>query len=267
MSNLIKVEPKALTACIIGNDSTAYTYALTFPSMIDKTDYTYKQSRESVRETVDLREWDGPIENQGIIGSCTGHAITNAFEIQMKRLYPEKYHELSTLFVYYHSRLFENNLTYDTGAYIKDGLKAVKRYGICKQDLWPYDTDKFDVQPYPDCYVDASKRVITLYEKLYSLTDILEILNSDKPVVTGMRIYDSFYSINEDNDVLAIPGYDETSIGGHTMVLVGYDITKGQFIAKNSFGIDWGNNGYCWIPFDYIRMEAFENWSFDIAVR
>lgn len=264
---LTNTETDDSTVCASGNDSTYYSCTLTLPSKADENDYIYKQNRELVRETVDLREWDGPVESQGTVGSCTGHAITNAFEIQMKKMYPEQYYELSTMFVYYHSRLFRDNLTKDSGAYIKDGLKAVKRYGICKQTLWPYDVDKFDVQPHPDCYVDASRRVVTLYERLYSLTDILEVLNANRPVVTGIRIYESFYNINENNDVLSIPSYSETSVGGHAMVLVGYDISKGQFIAKNSFGDDWGSNGYCWIPFDYIRMEAFENWSFDIAVK
>jgi C1A family cysteine protease len=46
--------------------------------------------------------------------------------------------------------------------------------------------------------------------------------------------------------------------------MVGYDLEKRLFLAKNSFGPDWGDNGYCWIPFDYIKQEGYDIWTFDI---
>jgi C1A family cysteine protease len=39
---------------------------------------------------------------------------------------------------------------------------------------------------------------------------------------------------------------------------------ENMFLAKNSFGKDWGQNGYCWIPFQYISDYSFDMWVFDI---
>jgi C1A family cysteine protease len=252
---------------VTGEDSSCYAVLNLRPSPVDHRDRVYQQTKATVRPLVDLTEWDSAVDSQGSLGSCTAHAVTNAFELLLKKLYAEQYHDLSTLFVYYHARLFENRLSTDSGAYIRDGLKAAKRYGVCKNSLWPYVESKFDVQPHPDCYVDASGRVVSSYEKLYTLTDLLEVLNANRPVVTGMRIYSGFYQVDQNHSVVPLPAAAEASIGAHAVTLVGYDVAQTQFLAKNSFGTDWGNGGYCWIPFDYMRMHAFENWCFDIAIK
>ena len=42
------------------------------------------------------------------------------------------------------------------------------------------------------------------------------------------------------------------SIGGHAMLIVGYNDDKQWFIVRNSWGNKWADNGYCYIPYDYI---------------
>jgi C1A family cysteine protease len=41
--------------------------------------------------------------------------------------------------------------------------------------------------------------------------------------------------------------------------MVGYNLSKQYFIAKNSFGPEWGNNGYCYIPFEYMKNESYDS--------
>ena len=45
---------------------------------------------------------------------------------------------------------------------------------------------------------------------------------------------------------------DDAHLGGHAMVLVGYDDTEQQFIVRNSQGASWGANGYGFVPFSYV---------------
>ena len=56
----------------------------------------------------------------------------------------------------------------------------------------------------------------------------------------------------------------DASYGGHAMCLVGYDLYKSYFLAKNSFGSEWGDNGYCWIPFKYFETYSYDRWVFKI---
>jgi C1A family cysteine protease len=90
------------------------------------------------------------------------------------------------------------------------------------------------------------------------------VLSDNKPVVFGMEIYDSFMELNNRISTVPFPSRKEKSQGGHAMCMVGYDLEKRLFLAKNSFGTDWGMNGYCWIPFDYLKQEGYDAWIFDI---
>jgi C1A family cysteine protease len=236
------------------------------PSLPDVRDHIYKSdSTEVLRESVDLREWDTIVESQYDLGSCSANAITNAYELCVNQLYPEYFTHLSRLFVYYNTRLEYGMVEKDDGIYLRDGLKSLAKFGVCSEKLWPYDVEKFDDKPTDECYREAKKRIILKYKKLISIYYITEVLNSNKPVVFGMEIYDSFMDLDDRISTVYLPSRKEKSRGGHAMCMVGYDLKKRLFLAKNSFGTSWGDNGYCWIPFDYIRQEGYDIWTFDIS--
>jgi C1A family cysteine protease len=236
------------------------------PSLPDDRDYIYKSdSTEVLRESVDLREWDTIVESQDSLGSCASNALTNAYEMTVIKKYPEHFKHLSRLFIYYNTRAEYGDIREDEGMFLRDGLKAIKKFGICTEELWPYNIDKFDVRPTEECYEDAKKRNLLTYQKLISIYYITQVLNHNKPVVFGMEIYESFMHLNDRISTVSFPGRKEKSLGGHAMCMVGYDLSKRLFLAKNSFGPDWGSKGYCWIPFDYIRQEGYDVWTFEIT--
>lgn len=235
------------------------------PSSPDKRDYKYTTKNVELRPAVDLREWDSVVENQLDLGSCVGNAITNCYELETNRLYPESFKQLSRLFVYYNGRLLEGTTEYDEGVEIRSAVKASAHFGICTEELWPYSIGMFTTKPTPECYRDGSHRVISKYQRLYSLADILDAINANYPVVAGMFVYENFLYLDKDNYVVQNPSYNEQAIGAHAMAVVGYDLDAKHLIVKNSFGVDWGLNGYCYIPFDYIKTQGFEHWIFDIA--
>lgn len=236
------------------------------PSLPDDRDYIYKSdSKKVLRESVDLREWDTIIETQDRLGSCASNAITNAYEMIVKQKYPEYFTQLSRLFIYYNTRFEYSNIYEDTGIYLRDGLKSVSKFGICSEQLWPYIVDNFDDRPTEECYEDAKKRKLINYQKLISNYYITEVLNDNKPVVFGMQIYESFMDLDERISTVSFPSRKEKSMGNHAMCMVGYDLNRRLFLAKNSFGTTWGNQGYCWIPFDYITQEGYDIWTFEIT--
>jgi len=235
------------------------------PSLPDDRDYIYySDSTEVLREYVDLREWDTIVESQSSLGSCASNALTNAYELCVNQMYPEYFTHLSRLFIYYNTRALYGDIQKDDGMFLRDGLKSLAKFGVCSESLWSYDIEKFDDKPKDECYRDAKKRIIPKYEKLISIYYITEVLNRNKPVVFGMDIYDSFMDLDDRISTVHLPSRKEKSRGGHAMCMVGYNLKKGLFLAKNSFGNSWGDNGYCWIPFDYIRQEGYDIWTFDI---
>ncbi|MBL0056860.1 MAG: hypothetical protein IPP31_11915 [Chitinophagaceae bacterium] len=49
-------------------------------------------------------------------------------------------------------------------------------------------------------------------------------------------------------------GYGNVFKNGHAVSIIGYD--SDGFIIKNSWGKDWGDNGYGWVSFNYHRLFA-----------
>jgi C1A family cysteine protease len=178
----------------------------------------------------------------------------------------EKEHQLdlSRLFVYYNARLIEDAVQQDVGAYVRDVVKALKQYGVCAESVWPYNIDKFAAEPTPESYTDARSRTIKNYYRISGLPGALDALNNNWPVLFGMEVYPEFDDITTADPVLQMPNKDAEPIGGHAMCLVGYDLDKKLVIARNSFGPNWADHGYCYIPFDYVTNEFVDMWVFDI---
>ena len=234
----------------------------------DQRDVLYTPVDVEIKEAVDLRQWASAVENQANLRSCTSQAVVGAFELLLKKLYPEKFIDLSPLFVYYNAKVLEGKKEiYDPGVYVRDALKAVKLQGICAEKVWPYDLKTFSATPNLDSYRDASKRKIKNYYRCSTIDDILNALCNEMPVVVGMRIYYNFQWLgwNGSTEILS-PKNNEILIGGHSIVLVGYDKSTGMFTARNSFGPLWADKGYFYIPFDYAEQEFMDSWVFDIEV-
>lgn len=235
------------------------------PSPQDKRDYTLTTLSLRVEPSVDLRSYDSAVEDQGALGSCVAHAVTSAYENQLKRRYSNEYSELSRLFLYYHARTLEGTVRSDAGVmFLRTALKAGNKYGICKESLWDYTIKEFNNQPSPDCYADASTRRVVNYQTVPSISFMMDTLMALKPIVIGFKVFDSFMSVDSENPIVPIPAVTESSIGGHAVTVVGYSIADQYFIIKNSFGPDWGENGYAFMPFDFVRLYAFDRWTFDI---
>jgi C1A family cysteine protease len=219
------------------------------------------------RRRVDLREWASPVEEQRQLGSCTAQAVVGAYELLTKMHYPDQFVDLSRLFLYYNARKISGDINEDIGAYISTAIEAVKTYGLCREDLWPYDPDKFDVEPAYICYRDARKRTI---EKVYEITsheEIIDMLDRQHPVVVGVAVYPDFNRINNQSTILKMPGAAEEPIGSHAMCIVGYDDSKQQFLLRNSFGDDWGEGGYFWIPYEYADANFSDMWAFSLLLK
>jgi C1A family cysteine protease len=229
----------------------------------DFRDILYTRVCTPLKKIVDLRPWASKIEEQGHLGSCTGNAVVGAYELLQN--YKNTYQlDLSRLFVYYNSRLLEGAVNQDEGAYIRDAIKALREYGICEETLWPYRIDRFAMTPDENSYNDAKKRNIKNYYRLTSIDDIIDALNNNLPVVFGMLVYSTFDEVTPIDYIVKIPSKYESPIGAHAMTLVGYDLDKELLLCRNSFGVNWGNDGYCWIPFDYAKSEFIDMWVFDI---
>lgn len=234
-------------------------------SPVDTRDHVFRAEPTDIANSVDLRTWDSLVESQGDLSSCSGNAMTNCYELLVKKTYPDRFVDLSRLYVYYYTRLIENSLGQDDGIlFIRNMLRAVQKYGLCREELWPYDEQRIDDLPTEEARNEARYRTVTEYRSVRAQTDMLVALNQGYPLLVGMEIFEDFLDLAAPNPVVSMPDEKSRSAGGHAVAVLGYDLGREQFLIKNSFGTEWGDQGYAWMPFEYVRYYVFDRWCFDI---
>lgn len=226
---------------------------------VDPRDHIFSLTLPTaIPSRVDLRTYSTPVEDQGLLGSCTGNAIASAIELINKK--NSKIFDISRLFIYYQERVLEGSVYYDNGAYIRDGIKACYTWGAPLESLWPYVTRKWAIKPSAAAYTDAAKRKVTGYKKCLNFAAVKNALATRNPVIVGFDVYSSFeqgaWQLPNGSGLMPYPNArTEQLLGGHAVCIVGYDdnLAGGRFIVKNSWGTNWAANGYFYMPYQVIQ--------------
>ena len=203
---------------------------------------------------VDLRAKTSPVYDQYDLGACTAFAVGKGMRemLQIKR--GEKQVPLSALYLYYETRKLRDSVDLDSGATITDAMKAIATAGAAPDQLWPYDTMVFDQKPTAAAYKAAKAFTLTTGVQLAGLEDIKKVVAKGQPVVFGMKVYNTFRDIGADGK-LALPQNGDIYVGGHAVTVVGYDNKKKALIVRNSWGTEWGDKGYFYMPYAYVTPE------------
>lgn len=217
---------------------------------------------------VDLRRHASRVSDQGALGSCVGHAVAGMLEYEVRaNAGPRKLYQFSELFIYLQARIVENTVNEDAGCEIRDAVKACSKVGAAQEKFWPYVIDKFD-QPAPaNAYADAAKHKVVEYRKVpQTVDDICAALAGGHPVVFGVMVYENFES-DEVAKTGIVPMPSGRDLGGHALLMVGYDRPKQRFLVRNSWSSKWGQAGHCWMPFPYIASPdlASDLWTVSVA--
>lgn len=212
---------------------------------------------QSHTEDVDLRSQCPSVYDQGNLGSCTAQAICFAYEFNQIRQHEESPFIPSRLFVYYNERDVDGNTNVDSGSSLRTASKVVASIGVCKEDEWPYNIDQFTEKPPEELYKEAMNHKSIRYKKVYQEEDQLKhALRMNYPIVFGIAVYESFEGIDTfHTGIVSMPKEDEKMVGGHAIALVGFDDEKKHFIFRNSWGTEWGENGYGYLPYEYVLNE------------
>jgi C1A family cysteine protease len=233
--------------------------------------------------SIDLRAWCSPVENQLGLGSCTAHAAVGMVEYFQRRAFG-KHLEGSRLFVYKTTRNLMQ-VTGDTGAWLRSAMGALCLCGVPDEKYWPYTDVDPDFDKEPSSFVYA---VGDNYEALKYfchdpqganlpgstiLTNLKKYLQAGVPSMFGFWGFPSFDACDVKGGI-PYPCPDEQAQWGHAIVAVGYDdakeiknskcdtTTTGALLIRNSWGTGWGDQGYGWLPYDYVLNKlALDFWS------
>lgn len=233
------------------------------PDLPDQRDYLYSAPLEvqsALPPAVDLSAACPPVYDQGQLGSCTANAIAGALEFDQLKQQLQDYIP-SRLFIYYNERVIEGTVNSDSGAMIRDGMKSVATQGACPEKMWPYDLTQFAVQPLAGCYQEALQHKAIVYQSVpRDLTQMKGCLASGYPFVLGFTVYQSFESqqVTQTGHV-PMPKHHEKVLGGHAVLAVGYDDANQWFIMRNSWGTNWGMQGYFTMPYAYLTHQKLSS--------
>lgn len=219
-----------------------------------------KAARTTLPPTANLMAWCSPVEDQGDLGSCTANAGVALIEYYQKRAFG-KYLNASRLFLYKATRNLEG-FSGDTGAYLRDTMKALVLFGVPPESYWAYDVSKYDEEPSAFLYSMANNYKSVKYYRLDPagtplptvLTNIKTQVAAGLPSMFGFTVYSSISNLAE----IPYPTRGDSVLGGHAICCVGYDDTKvigaqkGALLIRNSWGKGWGNQGYGWLPYAYV---------------
>jgi C1A family cysteine protease len=217
---------------------------------------------------IDLRPDCPPVYDQGQLGSCTANAIGGAHAFTQLRQFKKDFMP-SRLFIYFNERVMEHTVETDSGAMIRDGIKSVAKLGVCPETSWPYDINRFRDKPGAQCYTEAAKNQVTVYRRvLQNLHQLQGALANGTPVVFGFSVYETFEGPDvARTGVVPMPSRGEKLLGGHAVLAVGYDDPSQRFIVRNSWGPNWGQQGYFTMPYAYVTNPqlAQDFWTIEVV--
>jgi aminopeptidase C len=240
------------------------------PSKDTEDDWTFEDALsagvareiDKIPKSVDLREDWWQIRNQKTTGACVGFATADGvlkWYYVKKGMISEK-DGTSPRFIWMANKETDTFTAYPTtfleksGTQTKLALKIARKYGCVLEEVLPMD-GKLSPLSLKAFYSLASKLRISSYHMVrYDMNQWRKWLAAEGPILTRLDVDETWMKAKDTNGHLKtyLP---ETVLGGHAVSIVGY--TKDYFIVRNSWGKDWGDEGFAYASLDYCAA-AFD---------
>lgn len=207
---------------------------------------------------IDLSNWFPTPGNQGWQSSCVGWAVGYGLksyqEAVERNQRPNSFSRVySPSFIYNQIKL--NDCA--SGTTIVSALNFLKVSGVASIASFPYDEHNCHSQPTQSVKNEAKDFVISDWRRI-NIQDDREVksqLNAGFPVVIGMWTDEGFANLRNNQIYYGSSGRE---LGAHAMVVVGYDDSRNAYKILNSWGTNWGTNGFGWISYSAFKNRVKE---------
>lgn len=254
LSNTAFSQPATNFSGLIFDDST-------YEKMDRLPAYTGSKYDELDSLKMSLRWYAPPPGDQGQIPSCVGWAVgycalTISRASQNKITEQSELKNMANSALYIYNQIKADGDDCKIGSTITDALLLLREKGDCL-------ASEFD--PGANClkmpnalhHESAARFKIKEALSLFGVDEKPEIkvdrtrksIADGKPVVIGLELVPSFFMISPGTKTWS-PSSSEVPTTGHALCITGYNEFTKTFEAMNSWGEDWGDNGYIRIKYD-----------------
>jgi hypothetical protein len=205
------------------------------------------------------------VRDGGAEGSVVGLALATVLETRILQQTKQDV-QLSARHIYYLARQTGSlGLKSDSGALVEDGIKALTRVGAVEESVWPYRAGEYAKEP-PTAVGAAPKFRIVAARKLSGLNEVKRGLVADGPVIAGISVFQSMMAtLTAKTGNVPMPAEKSTIVGGHAIVIVGFDDMAKRVKFVNSWGSGWGEGGFGYLSYAYLEKYMSDAWTFRYA--
>jgi C1A family cysteine protease len=110
----------------------------------------------------------------------------------------------------------------------------------------------------------AQHKFVEAYRRLSTLEEMLDCLAAGRTFIFGIDVFEEFESAAAANTgMIPNPSPRSQNLGGHEIQGKGYDKLKQLLKFRNSWNNRWGDRGYGYLTFDYVRNHLLDAYCLD----
>ena len=208
--------------------------------------------------SIDLSGDMPPVGYQGQQESCVAWSTTYAVRSYLEKSETQQWNvrspagEFSPAFLY--NQLARGNCS--ATITIPDALNLLSAQGAATMSMMPYNVNDCQTQPTQQTMQLASQYRIGGFNRVIpqNLNDMKSILAAKLPIVVALNVDNAFMTLGR-NQVWKSSG---VKVGAHAAVLVGYNDSQNAFKLINSWGTNWGTDGYGYIDYNLLPLVSPE---------
>ncbi len=240
-----------------------------------RTPYEGKKYIHKVKafpDKYDLSKYIPSVYDQGKCGACVAHSASQAIRILVSHRDHQRYtlsrmfssdpyvtalKHPSRLYIYYNARQSDGDpLDSDSGCTNHSACMAIEHYKVCPEEVWPYVSENVTKHPSHKAYALAHQYKQFEYSKIDRSIDQLKgALVNGHPVMIGVVVFPSLIACGSDGEPGTVPMPSlnrEAPLGGHSLLVVGFNEEEKHFKFVNHWSHKWGTGGFGTIPYTFL---------------
>lgn len=144
----------------------------------------------------------------------------------------------------------------DRGSHFGDAFRVLTVQGAAPLSAMAYSSSPFAPIPNTARQAAAPFKIDTFRTvDFHNINELRAHLNAGFPIIIGARVDQAFWNYRGG---LPYSGFSGPILGNHAMVVVGYDDARQAFKLMNSWGRNWGDQGFGWVSYSQFRQMTNE---------